>query len=141
MEPDRYQENHGLYIIGLICFLISTTLSLFVLYMLPHLLFGWRYDVPEFITYFREWIIANLEIGPLYASWCIFFFLLLLAALFAWVAHYATQQLDHVVPDLNLADKTNKSLRFSKKPKQTTHILLKIIAFAYWLILRFEGLS
>jgi hypothetical protein len=126
MEPDRYQNNHGLYITGMICFLISIILFLFSLYMLPHLLFGWRYDVPELITFIREWLVDNFAIATNYASWGILFVMLFFAAVFACVAQYATRQLDHVVPDLNLPPKTKKLFSVSRRSPESTRILVQI---------------
>lgn len=68
MEPDRYQQNHQLYIFGIICFLISMGVMLFFFYTLPNLLLGWRYDVPEFIAYWREFLVFDFGFTERYAS-------------------------------------------------------------------------
>lgn len=50
MEPDRYQYNHKLYVIGITCLILALGLILYSFYILPFLLWELHYDVPEFVA-------------------------------------------------------------------------------------------
>lgn len=56
MSP-RSQDNSTIFLIGLLCLVLSLGLILFALYILPFLLWNLAYDIPSIITEF----IAVLE--------------------------------------------------------------------------------
>ena len=94
MEPDRYQKHHVLFIIGLVSLLSSLILIFFSAFLLPHLLFAWQYNVPEFIFFWRESLTANYGLTFSKSSQYIFLFFFLLAVLFGIVAYIISKRID-----------------------------------------------
>jgi hypothetical protein len=94
MEADRYQKNHTLFIIGIFSLVIGLSLLAFSLYLLPHLLFGWRYNAPEFIMFWREWLQSQYGYMEPAASKLIFLFFFGLAAIFGFIAYFTSNRLE-----------------------------------------------
>lgn len=138
MEQDRYQENHVLFIVGLISLLLCLGLLFFTLFMLPHLLFGWRYDVPEFISYVREWISSGFGLSSRQASSVIFVFFSIWVFVFGLVAYYASSRIDNKIYSIGQFTKENTakpSKKLSQGMKESLRFFLLvlgilIIAFA-----------
>lgn len=100
MEADRYQQNHKLFIIGLLSLVSSLLLLFFSLFLLPHLLLGWNYDVPEFIAYWREWITEQFAISEVWASRIIFMFFIFISIILGLIAHIASSRIEkQIYPD------------------------------------------
>ncbi len=127
MEPDRYQKNHPLYIFGMVCFLISMGLLLFSFFMLPHLLFGARYDVPEFIAHWREYLASVFGITDKYASTLISLFLTLSGILFGFGAYYASTRLDNVIYGIK-DTKEPGGFHISTETQESLHVFWKVLA-------------
>lgn len=54
MPVDRYEQNRMLFIIGILCLIVSLSLITFSLYILPTMLWSWLYSTPEFLFIWRE---------------------------------------------------------------------------------------
>lgn len=49
MEQDRFSHNQKLYILGMVCLLLSLGLFVFSLYIIPFFIWDLNYNVPYFI--------------------------------------------------------------------------------------------
>jgi len=97
MENDRYKQSPALYITGIISLVISLTLFAFTAYILPYLIFEWRYDIPEFIAHWHHGLQLKHAFSEAAASWLIFLFFFLLACLSGIVAYYASNHVDNAI--------------------------------------------
>lgn len=128
MEADRYQQNHMLYIFGMICLSTSLAFLLFSFFTFPHLLFGWHYDVPEFITFWRVWLISNFAIGLKHASWIIAFILFIAGLLFGVGAYTASTRIDNAIYGINNKSSRVKHLLITSGFRASMVVFLQIIA-------------
>ena len=126
MEADRYQKNHKLYIIGIFSLVIGLSLLTFSLYMLPHLLFGWRYDIPSFIMFWREWLQSEYQYNGPAASKLIFLFFFSLALIFVVIAYFSSNRLDSDILSKELHDNSNP-VEPPKSNREGLHLGLKIL--------------
>ena len=125
MEEDRYQKNHLLFIISLVSLLISLVLFAFTLYMLPHLLFGWRYDAPEFIPFWTEWLQYQYNVSEAAASKLILFLFVLLSLIFGLITYFSSNRIENQIFSSGLSG-TNKSPIFKKSTREGVALGLKI---------------
>ncbi|WED44351.1 hypothetical protein [Legionella cardiaca] len=128
MEYDRFQQNSVLFIIGMIALLLSLSLFAFAFYILPFLLFNWIYDVPEFISIWREWLREEYGFTLMGASWLMLLMFVLPALIFGFISYYASNYIDdrlyHLVPE-----KTNpeKQVEVRRDIQETLGFILKIL--------------
>lgn len=94
MEPDRYSQNHFSYIMGLCCLITSLGLFAFSLYLFPNLVFGWRYDIPEFIGDFMNMLSDDYHLSKNMITWLIFIALDLPAVLLFIIADILSNKID-----------------------------------------------
>lgn len=143
MEQDRYQKNHALFIIGLFSLVVSLSLFALCLYILPNLLFGWRYDTPGFII---NWV-ALLQFDYNYSSQAssniIVLAVFLLALFFAVIAYFASNRIDNQIysAELEMSQEIkipsrNRQLAIQLSAKILLIIILVVIVSALidWLL-------
>ncbi len=128
MEPDRYQENHVLYILGMLCLSISLSLLLFSFFTLPYLLFGWHYEVPGFIISWREWLVSNYGLGLKHASWLISLILFIVSFLFGIGAYSTSMRIDNAIYGIDNTPTRVKDKVVSPGVWASIFVLLQIIA-------------
>ncbi len=126
MEQDRYQKNHVLYIIGLLSLVASLSLLAFTLYILPYLVFGWRYDAPGFIHLWKELLRVRYHFSPSVASQIIGVPFFLLTLLFAFIANFASNRMDNEIYSTELTIE-NKEQNTKKSPNESIALVLKIL--------------
>ncbi len=129
MEPDRYQQSHSLYILGMVCLLISLGTLLFLIFILPHLLLGWHYNVPEFISFWREWIIETYGMSVNYSSWIIAAFFVVLAVVFGIVAYVTSTRIENAIYPMKTQAVTVQSKKKTKGLKDSTYFFWKVMGF------------
>ncbi len=142
MEPDRYQKNHKLYIFGMLCLLVSLSLLFFTVYLFPHLIFGWRYDVPEFITFWREWIMSSYGVSTHYASRLIFLFFFVGVLLFGLGAYFGSTRIDNEIYGIN-QEHAPERIKKTRDLSESFQFFLKalgIIVLFYFSTIVFEWL-
>ena len=125
MEPDRYRQNHFLYVIGLIFLVFSLSLFAFSAYIIPFLLFKWSYDVPEFISTWQQWLLER-DYSNAAACWLIFLFFIVLALFCAAIAHIASNRIDNKLYKTEVEAKVEPA-RSTDDTKETTNLLVKIV--------------
>lgn len=137
MEADRYQQNHALFIIGLISLLLCLGVTFFTLFVAPHLIFGWHYDVPEFIAYIREWLFTAFNITDRQASVIIFFGFLLLAIMFGSISYYSSTRIDDQIYEieeeknqLNVTHTIKRNRKMSQSTKESLRFFILLFGIA-----------
>lgn len=142
MEYDRYQQNSKLFVIGIICLLMSLALLAFGLYILPYLLWNWGYNVPEFVLSWREWLKEEYSYSDQVASWlviCVF----LVPAIFCgyisqWISNYIDNQIYGIEKPSNSPEEemeVKKDLHFGLKIALLIILVLVLVALVQWLLL------
>lgn len=89
MEADRarYQNNSKLFIICMICLMISLSLFTIAFYIVPYLVWGWHYSVPGFILMWREGFVEHYAWSRKAASFgvfSLFFIPALITGIISW---------------------------------------------------------
>lgn len=97
MEPDRYQQNKFLFILGMACLVLSIGLFLFSMYLLPYLIWNWYYDLPEFISTLNHWLVEQKGLQDSTASWAVFLIFFIPALLLGIIADIASNRIDNKV--------------------------------------------
>lgn len=143
MEGDRFEQNSKLFIIGLICLLISLTLFAFGLYILPYLLWNWSYNVPEFVYYWREWFREYYDISEVSASWIMILIFIIPAIITGFISHLASNYIDNQIHGIE-QEKTTKLPEIKKNVQETLSFGFKIllliilvliaVAFVQWIV-------
>lgn len=135
MEQDRFQENHTLFIFGMLCMfacLICIGISLF---LFPHIVFQWRYPVPDFVSIWREWFRDIFDVTERKASLMVLGVFLIQSILFTIFAFFASTKLDNSIYKVK-KDKETSSRGY--KVKETLIFALKVL-FYMFLVLVFEA--
>lgn len=94
MEPDRFKQNHGAYIFGLICLFLSIGLFAFSLFLLPYLFFSMQYNVPFFVIEFSTILQEQYEISSSGVAWVICFVLDFPAVILFVIADVLSNRID-----------------------------------------------
>lgn len=131
MEKDRYGYNHKLYIAGIISLIIALALLFFSLYMLPFLVLGFKYDVPDFVGELIRYFIEEHHYSPLASkalTWIIFF----IPSIIAWyVSSYISNYIDiHVLgldKEVNTEEQRQLNEQSREDLKESFSLALKII--------------
>ena len=97
MEQDRFSHNQKLYILGMICLMISLGLFVFSLYILPFFIWELNYNVPYFIlallNLFQEEYGYSIEASKTMV-WLIFFIPSTITGLISYVvSNYIDNQI------------------------------------------------
>lgn len=133
MEPDRYQQNHALYVFGMISLVISLGMFLYSIYIFPNLVFHWRYDVPAFISYLRIWIVENYGLSTSQTSWVIMLFFLSIAFVFGFFALIASRNIENsIYPEqATIAEAHEKKAKRLKNPSRFFWKVVGVVILAY----------
>ncbi len=72
MESEQFEQNKKFFIIGIICLSLGLILFALSFYIFPRLIFHWRYQIPEFIAGFAEFLQFNYHLKNTAAGWLVF---------------------------------------------------------------------
>lgn len=143
MEPDRYQENKMVFIVAMICLLISLTLITLSLYLLPFLLFKWAYQVPAFVPDFLEWLDDSYAITGMSASLLVFFIFFIPGIIAGIISKIASNSIENHIYGLGTKKEHNHE-HLKEEVKATAGFGLKLVViiicvflvlfFVQWLI-------
>ncbi|KTD54406.1 transmembrane protein [Legionella sainthelensi] len=97
MEQDRFSHNQKLYIVGMVCLLLSLGLFVFSLYIIPFFIWDLNYNVPYFIlalmNLFQEEYNYSVEESKVIV-WLIFFIPSIVTGLISYVvSNYIDNQI------------------------------------------------
>ena len=146
MEPDRYQQNSKLFIIGIVCLLLSLSLFAYSFYLLPHLLFGWVYDLPGFIFHWREWLKQKYNFSEVGAAWTIFLSFSIPALVCGYISYLTSNKVDNEIYGILPEDKETEEERiqptsakedglgFGFKLTLAIILVLMLISLLQWLL-------
>lgn len=103
MEYDRYQVNRTLFLIGIVCLILSLALILFSAFIFPFLLFGWIYDVPEFVIHWLHWFEDELRWSHNLSAWALFLIFFIPGIIAGIISYYSANRIDdeiyHMTPE------------------------------------------
>lgn len=144
MDHDHSHSRHALFIIGLIALVLSLVFLGITLYMLPHLLFGLKYDTPEIFMVWMAWLQDHHGYTLIGASRLILLLFFLFTALFILVAYLFSNRIDNQLLNSGLAGKNRTTNFFGKNSREGLYLAFKILlimigifiaaSFLQWLI-------
>lgn len=97
MEHDRFGENKVMYIIGMVCMIISLSLFLFSIYILPVLLWNWSYSVPDYVIMWRENLRVYFGCSEFSAGGLLFLIMMVPALITGLVSHFISNAIDNQI--------------------------------------------
>ena len=127
MERDRFRTNEWAYVVGMICLAFSLALFAFSFYIMPHLLFGWHYRLPDFITIWSTTLQESYQFSERGAAWALFLGYFLPAVLFAVMADILSNRIDRQIYGMDRTD-FNKKTREVEDDEGSRYLVFKIIA-------------
>lgn len=130
MEQDRYQKNHTVFVVGLMSLVLSLGLLALSFYIMPSLVFGWRYNTPAFIVNIIEWLQYTYNYTTVGASRAVFLFVFLSALFFACVAYFCSNNIDNQIYKTELESKKEPTKIQSADKDDGVRLALKIVFFA-----------
>ena len=141
MEPDRFKQNKVVFIVAMVCLLISLTLVTLSLYLLPYLFFNWTYAIPGFVPNLMEWLNVDYAIKGLSASFIVFMLLFVPGVIAGFISKVASNSIENHIYG---TEKTQQDHEHLKKEVKATFgfgfKLIIIIALSLLALLLFEWL-
>lgn len=143
MEPNRFKQNQGLFITSIVSLVISLSLFVFSLYILPHLMWNWYYDIPEFVLTSVASFQENYFFSE--ASAKIFSFLMFFVPALAigFISYFTTKALDNKIYNISSAQpeyevpisaSIKESFGFGAKLLIIAILVIIALLFLNWLI-------
>lgn len=131
MEPDRFNNNHKLYILGIICLVACISLFFFSMYIAPFLLWQLNYDVPDLvtslITLFNEEYELSLTASRV-LTWFVFFIPCIITGLISYyISNRIEDKIYHFDSEVSEEDKKTHSFDVQKQIKESASIVFKIV--------------
>ncbi|WP_019216868.1 hypothetical protein [Legionella tunisiensis] len=126
MEPDRYEQNSKVFILGIITLLLSLTLFALGFYIAPYLFWGWNYDIPATVLNWYEWLKEYYEFSDAGASWIIFSVFIIPALICGYISHRASNYIDNKIHGIEPV-KTEKQIEIKEEVKATLGFGFKIV--------------
>jgi hypothetical protein len=137
--------------IGSICFLLGFGMIAFGLYFLPHVVFGWNYEVPLAIHQLSHWVETHHNLSGYSKAAAIIVPFFILAALFLSIARILTVVEEHRYERTDEHDAGNKAKfaagnretgavneKSKKEAKKYTGVyLLLVLGIAFFLLIEF----
>ncbi len=132
MEYDRYQVNSRLFILGMVCLGASICLILFSLYILPGLIGGLVYNIPEFLFHWVDWFQRRFDLSNTAASWIVLLLFFIPGLLFAMIAYYSSNKIDDQIyglepPEIEEIEVLSPRERIRKRESRTFVFKLLIL--------------
>lgn len=125
MEQDRYEQNHKLFVIGLISLLLSLSLMAIALFIVPYLIWGWHYGVPGMIIALREWLKEEYGFGNTEASWLVFLTFIIPALIFGYISQWSSNYIENKMYGLD-QDRPGRRREIQKDLRESVSFGLKI---------------
>lgn len=143
IDKERYQHNSKLFIISLICLVLSLCFFSFAFYILPNLLWDWDYDIPEFVYTLRQWVIDNYNFSEGHAKITVFLTFFIPALVTGFISYFTSNKIENEVlgitpekmPGENEPSREMKeTFSFSLKLFLTIILVLIVLFFVEWLL-------
>lgn len=126
MEPDRYQENHQYYIVGIICLVFGLSLFALSIYILPFLAFDWHYVVPDFIISWLSWFQFTYKSSNAAASWLVFLILFIPSLVLIIIADILSNRIDNQI--YGITPQTEQKRIEESDDKESNRLIITIVA-------------
>ena len=104
---------------------------------------GWHYDVPEFISFWREGLIESYGMNFEHASWTIAAFFIIIALLFGISAYFTSTRIENAIYPKQIEIVTYGQIQKTRPLKDSSHFFWKVMGFvilAYIVTLVFQWL-
>lgn len=123
MEPDRFQYSPRIYIIGLICMIISMALFGLGAYIFPNIAFGLIYRIPNFIFEWINLIQVAYELTEKNAGWLVLVIIFFLGFVASIITYAVSNRIDNGIYAI---EPEKVELKPSTTEKETGPLILKI---------------
>ncbi|MFC3907509.1 hypothetical protein ACFORL_00265 [Legionella dresdenensis] len=111
---------------------------------MPHLIWNWHYDVPEFVSHWRERLVENHNMTRTSANWTIFFSFFIPAVVSGLIAYFTSNRLDNDIYGLTPEKNPEEEGLIVEDIKETASfgsklflLIIAVVAFVFfveWLI-------
>lgn len=125
MEPDRYQQNGTIFIIGLISLIFSLSLFALSFYILPFLLWSWSYSVPGIVLFLREWYKEGFNFSDSGAAWMVFFTFMIPALICGFISQYTSNYIDSQIYGIE-EKKEEEKIELKREVQESVSFGLKV---------------
>lgn len=125
LEQDRYKFNRTLYLVGMLCLLISMCLMLLSLYCLAYLVWELHYSIPGFIAEWKFQLMDIYELSDNAAGLLTFFILFIPALITGAVANGISNYIDRSL----LIEKATEEPSSLPESVKKTEVLLQSLIF------------
>lgn len=126
MEADRFNQNHTLFIICMICLVISLSLFTLAFYVVPFMIWGWHYSVPEFVFTWSQYFVETYGYTQA-GSYGLVFLMLFVPALIAGLISYVCSNfIENRVLDLNV-EPPPEAEKPPRQIKETLGLTMKVL--------------
>ena len=131
-------QKSAVFYLGIVFLVFSMLFIGIGLYLLPHLLFGWIYDVPQFILAWREDIVGTYHLTHFVASLIIFSIFFILAILSVYCTILCSSQLSPEIPKNESPENHAGKVRLRRDLQSTSYYLIRIIMVVLAIIVLIE---
>lgn len=119
LEQDRYQQYPKLYTLGMVMLMLFWTFALLGLYIVPYLLWNFKYDVPEFIISWRLLMEYDYGFSLFMAKWLTFLIFAIPALVCMIVSWIISSYIDKKIVLKKVLDERT-SVPISEAPQKET---------------------
>lgn len=136
MAEDKYLQHKKLFFSAMIFFVLGLSLFIFAIYIVPYLVWGWNYDVPEFIFNWREWLRDTYDLSDKAAKRIIFLCILVPGIIIGIITHFIINNIEHKVLDEDFEEVEPVKKRLENTDLRNTVIFsLRLISLIVLVIL------
>lgn len=127
MEPDRFQQSPKAYTFGLIFMIISLSLFGLGAYLIPKIVFGLTYQIPDPIFHTINLVHEAYDLDEKKAGWLVLTIIFILACISSFVTYALSNRVDHEIhlayPAITEGEEPKIFIGF----KESGPLILKII--------------
>lgn len=134
MEQSRYQQYHGLYILGFVCLLLGFFFLGMGLYLVPLVVFNININVPISFFQLTVWLHDAFLMNEINAAWMILEIFFALGLLFLVIAQVVSNYIDNHLLKYRRVENPEVLLEKEKDLVEVKHMVL-ILLVAILLVL------
>lgn len=94
MLLSQEREDPKVYFTGVVSLFLSVALILFAIYILPFLIWGFYYDVPDFISHYLAFAEESLELSPSTSKFVVWISFIIPGFIAGYISYYISNLLD-----------------------------------------------
>jgi len=125
MEPDRFQHSPKVYIIGLVCMIISMALFGFGAYIFPRIAFHFMYRIPDFIFEWINFVQIAYDLNEKNAGWLILIIIFSLGLIASIITYAVSNRIENEI--YSIEPQKLDEQKPSKEWKEAGPLILKIV--------------